>query len=78
MAPSPDQPGLAAGINYERKALTNGVSFAFHNEVAGVLSGDELPIAVCTATDDPGSYSGQAIPTSPPQTSLFVLHRVTP
>lgn len=78
LAPSPDQPGLAANIQGERQTLPNGVSFAYHHELAAVLSGDELSIADYTVTDDPGTYQGMKLPTTPPQTSMFKLHRVTP
>ena len=58
--------------------MANGVVFTFHRELAAVLSGDELVIADYTVTDDPGTYQDTKLPISPPQASMFTLHRVGP
>jgi hypothetical protein len=79
LAPSPDRPGVvAANTQQDGQTLPNGVRFTYHHELAAVLSGDELWIADYTVTDDPGTFQGEKLPVTPPQTSLFRLHRVTP
>lgn len=74
LVPSPDMPGVAAGINYDRRGVGE-VSMLTRSEQTAVLSGNHIVIGMYNEIEDAGSYQGQAIPKAPPSQGFTMLAR---
>jgi hypothetical protein len=74
LVPSPDVPGLAAGVNYDRRSMGE-VSMLTRSEQTAVLSGDRITIGMYNEIEDAGTYQGQALPKGPPSKGITTLTR---
>lgn len=74
LVPSPDTPGVAAGINYDRRSAGE-VSMLTRTEQTAVLSGNHIAIGMYNEIEDAGSYQGQPIPKAPPSQGFTMLAR---